>query len=364
MGCKRVRAIAAFLHVAALATRAHAEANAVSVSAPCPIDGTTVAGVVSILRAQLGSMPVEAGPSDGESTSAVQVTVDGCHAVRGELEVVIDYRGERHLLQMSLGDIAPIARDRTLALVLAESIQHVLNPPAEGEPSSASSAPPATLTVPAAPAAGPIDPTPATPIAERPAPSTPRRARAAAGNPQQRDNAPGFTLLSQALARYTFETSTAFAGLDAGGGVGHFELRLRGLVSSRSVQDSAVWQGALLAVFSVHWLKLTANAGLRSELELGAALAAPRSGQSAQGRGATSPHWGGATYLQLRSPISQHWAFTSELGIGAASSLTSQAYRSDLMSLSGVFLQASFGLSWGQRERSLGLRGHGGARSN
>jgi hypothetical protein len=160
-----------------------------------------------------------------------------------------------------------------------------------------------------------------------------------------------FELFAEPVARYAIKTSTPYAGIDIGTGVGRFNWGLRALAGRREVQSGAVWQGALLGVLSADWLAIAAHSSIRSEVEVGAAFATASGVQSSVSRSARSPHWGVATYLRLDSPLSGPWALTSELGIGVASSLTSQTYHVDTMSLSGLFLQASFGVCWGSRSR-------------
>jgi hypothetical protein len=263
--------------------------------------------------------------------------------------VIVEHRGERHLLRIDLVDVAPIARNRTLALALAESIQRALTPPSNDEDSSPEGADPTPASAvshsesPLTSASNGAEPQP--PPVEKSLPARDQPARSA-DHPIRK--VVGFTLSAEPVARYAFKTSTAYAGFDAGGGLGRFGVRLRALGSKHSVQDGTVWQGALLGVLSVDWLKVAPNVSLRSEVEVGAARVVTQSGQSAIGHGASSPHWGGATFLRLESSLSQQWALESDVGMGVASSLTSQTYHVDSMSLSGVFLQASFGVRWGR----------------
>ncbi|MEO6602071.1 MAG: hypothetical protein ABIQ16_19480 [Polyangiaceae bacterium] len=347
----RLRAIATFLQVAPIAPPMTAEAPTVHMVTPCPIAGTSIEGVVAILRAQLAPLVVDPSTSRGANSMAnVQLFVDGCRAKGADLEVIVEYRGEQHLLAIDLGDVAPIARNRTLALALAESIQHALSPLANDQISASQSA-----TVSAEPSEQPgnrpLTVAPKASALKLPRVKEPEMDRglesAAQGVGVVAVQKPvTFTLLADPLLRYTVKTSTLYAGLDAGAGVGRFDFRLRALASQRSVQDASIWQGAALGVFSVNWLKLEPHASIRSELEVGAALAAPRSGDSSVARNAHSSHCGGATYLRLEAPLSGHFLLVSEVGAGFASSLTSQAYRVDSMSLSGLFFQASLGFAW------------------
>lgn len=365
MGSPRAWAVALVLQLVALAPPARAQQAAVSIAAPCPIEGITIDAVVAILRAQLAPMLVEQGTTSRDAPQRlVEVTVDACSTNHADLLVVIRYRGARHSIQTTLADVVPAARDRTLALALAEAIEHELSSGAEDLPPSvagATAAPaPPTVTESGGPSGGAplasnsVEALPPAPLSP---PTTEQAAPDRAPGPRPRSEAAlprkpfALGLLAEPLFRYAFKTSTPYAGLEAGAGGARVGFRLRVLASERSVRDGSLWQGALLGVFSAEWLRITDQASLRSEVELGAALAAPHSSPPAVGRSTTSAHCGVATYLELEAPLSSRWALRSELGVGLASSLTSQAYSSDVLSLSGVFLQTAFGIAWNSRDR-------------
>src|SRR4051812_30681945 len=97
MGRTRVRTLAALLQVAPLAPPFAAEGTTVRVVAPCPIEGTNVDSVLAILRAQLAPVAVEPStPAVPSSSSTVEVTLDTCRKTGTELEVSVQYRGDRH----------------------------------------------------------------------------------------------------------------------------------------------------------------------------------------------------------------------------------------------------------------------------
>jgi hypothetical protein len=285
----------------------------------------------------------------------LQVTIDACHSTNAELDIIVLYRDQRRRQRIDLGDVALNARSRTLALALAESVQRAL----EGRDDAAADAgaagsnaafspesiAPADGRVPSATSkASPPEPTPAPqPTERRPPAATAEQAPRDAGIRPQEPIA--HALETAPFVRYTFKTSTPYLGLDARVWIQGYGFHLRTLASRRSVQDASVWQGALLAGATAEWLRFT-RASIRSELELGAALALPKSRESSTARSAMSPHMGGATYVRLLSPVAKYWFLESELGIGVATSLTAQAYHADLMSLSGFFVQTSFGFGW------------------
>jgi hypothetical protein len=299
----------------------------------------------------------------GAPKPLVEVRVDACGTNGSDLLVVIRYQAARHSIRIALDDVVPAARERTLALALAEAIELALKSLEDQPPSgaSATSAPSLPAGAESAGSRGraPLSPTSveapppdalSPPATEQAAPD--RRLEPLAQSEAAQQGKPlAFRLLVQPLVRYAFKTSTPYAGLEAGAGVARLDFRLRVLASQRSFRDGSLWQGALLGVFSAEWLRITAQASLRSEIELGAALAVPQTGPLAIGRDTTSVHCGVATYLKLEAPLSPRWALRSELGVGLASSLTSQAYSRDIMSLSGVFLQTAFGVDWNLRDR-------------
>ena len=346
----RIPSVALLLKLVTLATPALAEATVVRVTAPCPIEGGSMDGVLAILRAQLTPMLIEQSAGRGtDPDSIVALTVDTFGTKGGTPLVTVEYRGARQSLEIGLDDVAPSARDRTLALALAESVQHALIPRPDDDPTTRATPAPVPDSAPAAAAPVVIEK-----VAPGAAPSPTAQATPSGRNePGVRsrlgptDHASTIAWLAEPIIRHAFKTSTPYAGLESGVGVGRLDFRLRVLASERSVRDASLWQGALLGVLGADWARLTPQVSLHAEVELGAAHAAPNTGPSSSGRHATSFHGGVANYLRLESPLGSRWVLRSELGLGLASSLTSQAYSSDVMSLSGVFLQTAFGVSWG-----------------
>lgn len=352
MGKNSSRAVALALQLVPIALPARAETTSVRLDVPCPIAGTPVDAVAEILRAQLAPMQIVVStPAAPPPTATLQVTMDACNATSAELEIIVVHGEVRSAQRIDLGDVALNARSRTLALAVAESVLHALDAPDEaaGAAGSNASFSPESVEGAAASAAGtgskaPADPEPARQPAERPKPAAAAEPASPDGGVRSQELI-DFALEASPFVRYAFRTSTPYFGLDAGVGLRRYSFHLRLLANRRSAQDTSVWQGALLAGVAAEWLRLT-RASIRSEFELGAALAVPESVESSIAQSALGPHMGGATYLRLLSPVAKHWFFESELGVGVAASLTAQAYHTDLMSLSGFFVQTSFGVGW------------------
>jgi hypothetical protein len=356
MGKSRGRAVALALQLVPITLPARAETMSVRLDAPCPVAAAPVEEVAEILRGQLAPLPIVVGATlVPPAATALQVTMDACHSTNAELDIIVRYRDQRRRQRIDLGDVALNARSRTLALALAESVQHALEgrDDAAGDGGTAGSnaafspesiAPAAGRAPSTTSKASPPEPTPAPQATERPQPAA--TAEPASRDPGPKPQEPIASALEAApFVRYTFKTSTPYLGLDVSVGLQRYGFHLRTLASRRGVQDAAVWQGALLAGAAAEWLRFS-RASIRSELELGAALALPKSRGSSTTRSATSPHVGGATYVRLLSPVAKHWFLESELGMGVATSLTAQAYHADLISLSGFFVQTSFGVGW------------------
>jgi hypothetical protein len=72
-------------------------------------------------------LPVFATRPAAPSESAVEVTIDASRSADTQLDVVVPYRGRRRARRIDLGDVAPNARSRTLALALAESVERALD---------------------------------------------------------------------------------------------------------------------------------------------------------------------------------------------------------------------------------------------
>ena len=360
MGKSRQPAVALGLLLLQVAWPARAETTLIRLDAPCPVTGTRLEDIAEILRAQLAPLPIAVrsplepapkAPLEGQPATALDVLVDACHSTDAELEISVRYRGQERARRVDLGDVAINARSRTLALALAESVQQAL----EGREEDPGSAASDTAFSPA-PVEGPVASSPTTvstaPLAQAlPPPTSPVKSTAPAEPPARataRSEPAGPAIAVSPLLRYAFKTSTPYPGLDTSAAVGRYGFHLRVLANRRQAENSAVWMGALLASVGVEWLRLT-RVSVRSELEVGAALAAPMSDATSVAHAAMVPHAGGATYVRLQSSLAGHWFLESELGIGVASSLTAQAYHADLMSLSGVFVQTSFGVGWSDR---------------
>jgi len=360
MGKSRGRAVALVLPLVSIALPARAETTSVRLDAPCPVAAAPVEEVAEILRGQLAPLPIVVGtPLMPPATTTLQVTMDGCRSTSAELDIIVIYRDQRRTQRIDLGDVALNARSRTLALALAESVQHALegrDDAAEAVGAEGSSAAFSSESIEAASGAAPSATSKASPPEPTAALQPTERGQApATAEPAQRDagvtpQAPiGRALEAAPFVRYAFKTSTPYLGLDASVGLQRYGFHLRALASRRSLQDASVWEGALLAAAAAEWVRF-ARASIRSELELGAALALPKSRESSTARSALSPHFGGATYVRLLSPVAKHWFIQSDLGVGVATSLTAQAYHADLMSLSGFFVQTSFGVGWSAQE--------------
>lgn len=351
MGRSRYPAVAPALLLVLVALPARAETTLVSIDAPCPPSGIVVEGVAEILRAQLTPLQVVVGaPSGARAATAVEVTIDACNRADETLEIVVAYRGAHSTQRIDLGDVALNARSRTLALALAESVHHALDERdgGAGAQSSGAARPPQP-----AGEAGPVQ-------VATPQQAESQEPNALAPNPVTAPDAPlqqpaprprvssELALRVAPFLRYAFKTATPYVGLHASTSVQRFDVRLRGLASRRSVEDSSVWHGAVMAALGATWLTLR-NVTIGSELEAGAAWAVPKSGESSLTRTAIAPHVGGSIGVRLVSPLARHWFLESELGVGVAASLTAQAYHVDLMSLSGLFVQTSLGVGWSAR---------------
>jgi hypothetical protein len=257
---------------------------------------------------------------------------------------VVRYHDAEYARRIDLGDVDASGRSRTLALTLAEAVKDALARRAEIPPVTGAFSPePSALPVTSGNAAPPASTQPAR--LQKPPASEPSGSLGSAVDDDLREPV-AVALQTAPIVRYIFDTSTPYFGLDAGVNVRRYGVGLRLLASHRDIEGGAVWQGAGLAVFGVDWPRLATRASVRSELELGVALAVPKPGESTIGHDASSLHVGGSTGLRLVSPLSSHWSLASGVGVGLASSLTSQARHQDLMSLSGVFLQASLEVSW------------------
>lgn len=343
MGHAQLGALAPLLVFAQLAAPLPAEPTSVRVVAACAIADAPLDSVLDILRAQLAPLTVNAASVEA-ATPDVEVTLDACRATGTALELVVRYHEAQYPRRIDLGDVDPNGRSRTLALALAEAIKDALAQRANVPPVNAtSSADPSALPVTSGNAAPPVSTQP--PRLQAPPASEPSDSSRSLVDSDQREPV-ALALQAAPIVRYVFDTSTPYFGLDAGVNVRRYGVGLRLLASHRDVEGGSVWQGAGLAVFGVDWLRLATHASVRSELELGVALAVPKPGESTIGRDATSFHLGGLTSLRLVSPLSSRWSLASELGVGLASSLTAQARHQDLMSLSGMFLQASLEVHW------------------
>ena len=343
MGHAQLGALTRLLVFAQLAAPAPAEPTSVRVVAPCAIADAPLDSVLDILRAQLAPLTVNAAPVEA-ATPDVEVTLDACRTTGAALELVVRYHDARYARRIDLGDVDANGRSRTLALTLAEAVKDALARRGEIPPVTAAFSPElSTSPVTSGDAAPPASTEP--PRLQKPSAREPSDSSRSVVDDDFREPV-GFTLQAAPIVRYVFNTSTPYFGLDAGAHVRRYGIGLRLLASHRDTEGGAVWQGAGLAVFGVDWLRLATRASVRSELELGVALAVPKPSESTIGHDATSLHVGGSTGLRLISPLSRHWSLASGLGVGLASSLTSQARHQDLMSLSGVFLQASLEVSW------------------
>ena len=333
---------------AQLAAPVPAEPISVGVVAPCAIADAPLDGVLDILRAQLAPLTVNTTQGDA-ATPDVEVRLDACRDAGAALQLVVRYHEAEYARRIDLSDVDPNGRSRTLALTLAEAIKDALAPPAGVRPANAAfSSEPLGLPATNGSAAPQANAPP--PGLQKSSPSKPSdSARGDLGGAARGPVA--FALQAAPIVRFIFDTSTPYFGLDAGANVRRYGVGLRLLAGHRAVEGGSVWQGAGLAVFGVDWLRLAPRASVRSELELGVALAVPKPGESTIGHDATGFHLGGLTSLRLVSPLSSRWSLASELGVGLASSLTAQARHQDLMSLSGMFLQASLEVGWSAEPR-------------
>lgn len=327
------------------------------VSAACVVPGTSMQSMLGILRAELaplevsaiGTAPVLASPLD------IAVAIDACRAAPPAARVAVTRGRTRREQWIELGDVAVAARDRALALALAESVQGLASgvadestaPPANGHPApvategtgardaSAAVDRRASAPQPRAPSSGQTEPVAG---ASQPAGPEPKTQRGPFDDP--------LSLRVGPLFRYTPRTSTPFFGAGAGIGWRRLAFGLRGLAARDTVPLGSAWEAGILATAAADWLLLGSHAAVRSGVELGAALAKGKPVQPAVGRLAASPHWGVTTSLRLVSPLDPKWDLEALVGGGYASSLTARVDGRDFMSLGGWFVQAALGARW------------------
>jgi hypothetical protein len=290
----------------------------VHVGGTCMPAGTSLPSVLRVLRAELSPKLVTALEAGQQvSTADVVVTIDYCTEAPPGARINVWRDGVWFQRVIPLTDATSDTRDRTLSLLIAET----LNAP---------------------PMATPENPGRPSGIVSRESVSAPRHDPAVPERTDERSTLP-LALRGGFVGRFMPRTSTLLGGLDLGVSWRGLGLGAIALGATRSAPIGTVTLAAVAGEISYDVFDVTRVLKIRSTAELGAAIARGSPSQVATGRVVTARHAGLTIGIASLIPLEARWSLEAFFGGGYASSFTARVDGGDTLALDGWFLTALLG---------------------
>jgi hypothetical protein len=314
MGPSRALTAAAAL-LATTPTVASGANAAVRFGGACMPPGTSVEATTAIIQAELPAMRVTIAGAEGDAPAAPSFTVvvDGCTDAPPGARVTVYGTARVDVRAVDLDDVALDARDRTLALTVAESIRRVSFAKAAEAP-------------PSAPAAPPLPPPPSAPT---------RHERSA--------DPPSFDLYGHGTFRYVTRTPNPAGGFELGVAHGSLGVALLGLGAWRTTSAGTANVYVLAVAPSADIVAFGPNARLVVRGELGFVSASGDPAPTAAGHSKSDVHAALAAGIAPSIALGAGLRLEGFLGGGFASSLTARAAGRDAGGFDGVFIEAGVG---------------------
>ena len=292
--------------------------------------GTSLPDTLAILQAELAPVRVASlgdMPPDSGRTRVV-IGIDSCTVDPPGARITVWTDNVPRVRSVSLSDIGPDARDRTLALALAEATRDFAFPDLRAKALPAD-----------APAANDVATPEPIPAIRRKESTTPME------EAPPHDGAP-VSAVPRALGLFRFVAApaTLLGGAEIGIAWRRVSVSVAGLATGRSTSLGDATLYTLFASPSFDVVDFGARTALRITGELGIAGGNGSAIAPATGSSATSLHAAASAGMATVLRFGDGWVFEGTLSAGYASSLTLRAEGSELIGLNGFFAGASAGV--------------------